>query len=354
MKCALVTGRGSGKDYDKILEMREGWKKPERKKGQLLLRVQACALAPGDVRTLSGMTKLVQTPKGGVPYVPGGDMVGVVVEADEKTPKFKVGDCVIARFSGIPHGGLGEYATVRTRVCAIKPEWMSSVDAAAVSVSPFVALRLTKKWVRKGDRVLVIGSTGGVGIHLIQILKLFGASYVAATAKRIDLLEQYDVDRAIDYNKENWWEIEEFKKDKFDLVFDLAAPGKPGEAWKHSKQILKSGFNGGRYISPTGNTPIFRVQTVLDVLGLVRRMMIDSYVTKLTPWLPRYKWELALEDGDDAEWQELFKLVEDGKMRIVTDPSGPFPFTEKGVRDAFLLQESRHPIGKVVVKVEDS
>lgn len=353
MKCVLATDRGSGKDYDKILEIREKWPRPKRRPGQLLLRVQACALAPGDVRTLSGYTKLLQTPKGGVPYVPGGDVVGVVVEADEKTPKFKEGDCVIARFAGVPSGGLGEYATVKSKTCAVKPEGMSIVDAAAIAVSPMVALRLAKKWVRKGDRVLVLGSTGGVGIHLIQLLKDHGASFVAATAKRPDLLEQYDVDRPIDYNKENFWEIPEFKKEKFDLVIDLAAPGKKGEAFRRSKAIVKPGFYGGRYISPTGKTPIFRMQTPLDVLSLIKNMLIDSYTSKLTPWVPRFKWELALEDGNDEEWQELFKLVADGKLKIVTDPAGPFPFTEKGVRDAFLLQESRHPIGKVVILVGD-
>ena len=353
MKCVVATGRGRSTDYANILDIREDWPRPEKTKGQLLLRVQACALAPGDVRTLSGYTNIVQNPESGGAYVPGGDVVGIVEEPDEETAKFKAGDCVIAQFDGVPSGGLGEFAAVSTRKCVLKPEGMSSIAAAASAVSPMVAMRLVNAWVKEGDRVLVLGATGGVGIHVIQLLKMRSVSYVAATARRVDVLKNYKIDRAIDYSQEDWWEIAEFQQNKFDVVLDLAAPGKEGEAWFNAKHILKTGFNGGRFITIVGPTPIFRLQTVLDILSLIRKILIDSYATKLTPWLPRYKWEQCLGKASSEEWQELFKLVADGDLTVVTDPAGPFPFTAKGVRDALMLQETRHAIGKIVVTVRN-
>ena len=61
MKCILVKKHGSGKDFHEIIYEENNYPKPKPKKGQVLLRVQACSLAPGDVRTMSGQTKFVQS-----------------------------------------------------------------------------------------------------------------------------------------------------------------------------------------------------------------------------------------------------------------------------------------------------
>ena len=71
MKAAVAVGFG---DIDKNIELRLGWPKPASEdipKGYLLIRVLACALAPGDARVLSGATDFIQLPKGGHPYVIG-------------------------------------------------------------------------------------------------------------------------------------------------------------------------------------------------------------------------------------------------------------------------------------------
>ena len=354
MKGAIATAYGDGSKFDDILDIKTDWDMPKRGKGQLLVRVQACSLAPGDVRTLSGWTKLFQVPKGGFPYIPGGDVTGVVEEADEATSKFKVGDAVVSRFFGTPSGGLAEYAVVETRLTALKPPSLSIEEAAAIPASPIVALRLSKTWVRKGDRVLVIGGSGGVGSHLLQLLKGAGASFVAATGTRTDTLKSLGADLAINYKEKEWWEVPELKSQKLDLIIDLAAPGKELEAWRHGKKLLKSGRKGGRFIAQAGPKALFKVQNTWQALGMARKMLWDSYYTKFIPWMPRYKWwVLCLADlGDEEEWADLFRRIEKGELRVITDPSGPFPFTPKGIRDAFRLQESRHALGKVVVRID--
>ena len=358
MKCALVTKYGARGDYDEMLVMSEECDKPQAQAGFLVLRVQAACLAPGDVRVASGWTTFVQTPPGGLPYVPGGDVVGVVVEEDQSARKFKLGDCVVARFHGNgPHGALAEFARVKSSLAAVKPVGISTPQAAAIPSSPVVALRVAQAWVKPGDRCLVIGGTGGVGSHLVQLLKGAGASYVAATAstQNVTLLEtalRSSVDRAIDREKENFWEIAEFKSAPFDVLFDLAAPSK---VWLHALAVLKSGWQGGRFVTLVGPEFHYKMQSAWQVLRVAKRVALDGFGTWLRPWLPRYSWWLGgLDDPiEDETWQRVFDLVRTGELRIILDPEGPFPFSEQGVRDAFRLQATRHARGKVVVAVDD-
>jgi len=343
-----VKEHGNSDKFDDILYMSENRPRPKRGKGQMLVRVQACSLAPGDVRTMSGLTKFVQMPKSGFPYIPGGDIVGIVEEADPECSKFKVGDCVVARFSDAPSGGLAEYAVVKTSVAAIKPAGLSIVEAAAVPASVVVAVIVVQKWVQSGDRVLVLGATGGVGSHAVQLLKNAGACFVAATAQEANRLDATNVDRMIDYTKENWWEIPEFKASQFDLILDFAAFPK---AWNNCGSVLKSGRRGGRFITTAGDTPHFSVLGVCDVCALLRKMFCRSRWTSCSKSLPKYSWFVGgLADPiPDQIWTTLFKAIDDGRLKVCLDPSGPFPFSEEGVRQAFHLQASRHVHGKVVI-----
>jgi len=352
MKCVVVKAHGGREEFDDIIHMTHDQPRPARSSGQLLLRVQACSLAPGDVRTMSGKTKFVQMPKSGFPYIPGGDVVGVVVEADPKCNRFAVGDCVVARFAGVPSGGLGQYCAVKTSLAAKKPDSISIVEAAALPASGIVAIVIVNKWVRAGDRVLVLGATGGVGSHAIQLLKHAGASFVAATARIPERLDRTHVDRVVNYTQEDWWDIPEFKTDKFDMILDFAGFD---NSWTKCIAVLKDGKQGGRYITTVGDTPEFSVLNFCDVCSLMRRILCRGFWTSCNKTKPYYCWFLGgLADPiEDKSWTALFKAIEDGHLIVKIDPLGPFPFTEQGVRDAFRLQESRHIDGKVVIIVDD-
>lgn len=352
MKCMLVKAHGGKAAFDDIIYMSQDWPRPSRGEGQLLLRVQACSLAPGDVRTMSGKTKFAQTPASGFPYIPGGDVVGVVVEPDPECGRFNIGDCVIARFAGTPSGGLGQYCAVKTSLAAIKPACISIVQAAALPASGIVATVITEKWVNVGDRVLVLGATGGVGSHVVQLLKRAGAAFVAATARIPQRLDPKHVDWMINYTQEDWWQIAEFKADKFDLILDFAGFV---NSWAKCVDVLKDGQHGGRYITTVGDTPEFTVLGICDVCSLMRKIICRRFWTSCNKSKPYYCWFLdGLADPiKETSWTALFQAIEDKHMTVKVDPSGPFSFTEEGVRDAFRLQESRHADGKVVIVVDD-
>lgn len=275
-------------------------------------------------------------------------MAGIVEEVDPECSKFNVGDCVVARFHHPPTGGLAEHCVVKTSLAAIKPAELSTVEAAALPASVIVAATVVQKWVKTGDRVLVLGATGGVGSHVVQLLKSGGASFVAATAQKVDRLDARHVDRMIDYTRENWWEIPEFKDSQFDLILDFAAfPN----AWANCGAVLKTGWQGGRFITTAGDTPFFPILGVCDVLALIKNMFWRACWTSCAKSAPRYSWFMdGLADPIPEEvWAMVFKAIEEKQLNVCIDPLGPFPFTEEGVKQAFRLQASRHAHGKVVI-----
>jgi len=198
MRAAQAKGYG---DVDEVLSVQDGVPVPEltgpfpNEKSLLfgpygpfmIVKVLAVSLSPGDWRTLSGKTKNMQGPAS-FPYVPGGDLCGVVVKLPDKdVPKdlpFTIGDRVAARFTGNgPKGALGEYALVDTALAEKIPESssLSAVEAAALASASY-AIPLADL-VRKGDdRVLVFGAGGGLGSHFCQLIRDRGASYVVGVS----------------------------------------------------------------------------------------------------------------------------------------------------------------------------
>jgi NADPH:quinone reductase-like Zn-dependent oxidoreductase len=123
MKSVVIAAHGT--DVDKLLSITNQRPKPLlRNKGELLVQVHACALAPGDVRVLKGDCDFFQSP-GEFPYIPGGDLAGVVAEADEDS-RFHQGDQVMCMFElPRPLHGLSEYALVNeTNFREKGPHWI--------------------------------------------------------------------------------------------------------------------------------------------------------------------------------------------------------------------------------------
>jgi len=317
--------------------------------GKMLLRVQACALSPGDWRTLHGDADLVRNP--GFPFVPAFDVSGTVVEVDPRQarPQFQVGDEVVATWSGIALGGLAEYALAEPALAAAKPQKLSAVEGAALANSAGHALRISREKgrIRAGDRVLVLGGSGGVGTALLQFIKAAGASFVAATSTQEGLLKSLGADMVIDYTRQNWWEVEEFRRDKLDVVFDLAE-GAP--AWRRAKSsgVLKTGMRGGRFVAVTMMNPRQPFHHVGHMLGFLSGILWRWSWTRLAcAFVPIHV--PVLSGVDAATLEAVLAEAEAGSLRVVLDPSTPFPFNLDGVVRAFQLMDSMHAHGKVVV-----
>jgi len=347
MKAAIADAYG---EIDEQLHVVEDWPEPMldgQPKGWALVQVLACSIAPGDWRVLSGKTSLVQRPKS-FPYVAGGDVCGVVLQVQPGDKHVKVGDVVVAQFEGTgPTRGLAERALVWTDTCLVKPANINNAEAAALGSSAPAAMFVARQ-VQAGERVLVLGGAGGIGTILVQLLKLRGASFVAATSRDTQLLESLGVDRAVDYTKQDVWTVPEFQNNKFDVIIDLHE-----KAWPMAQrgEILKSGRKGGRFLTtvvPAGR--VMKAATYRQAFcGIVVPMLATMAKSACAPWRPRYKITGRLHSRVDLE--EVCELVAAGSVKVIIDPESPYAFSTQGVRAAFHKQQGHHAHGKVVVTI---
>jgi len=177
---------------------------PEPGRGQVLVRVEATALDPGVRHLMTGLPYAARLASGlrrPRQRVPGMDLAGVVHSIGPDVSLFAPGD----RVYGSSTGTFAEFAVVVEDALCVIPAALGFTEAAAVPVSGQTALKAvrTAGKVRAGQRVLVIGATGGVGAFAVQIAAADGAEVTAvcsgATADRARSLGATEV---IDYRRE--------------------------------------------------------------------------------------------------------------------------------------------------------
>jgi NADPH:quinone reductase-like Zn-dependent oxidoreductase len=152
--------------------------------------------------------------------VPGLDVAGTVVAAGADVTEFRAGDEVF----GIARGSFAEYAAARADKLARKPARLSFEQAAAIAVSGLAALQgLRAGRLSAGQKVLVIGASGGVGSYAVQLAKAFGAQVtgVCSTGKT-DLVRSIGADHVIDYTKDDFAD----GRQHYDLILDIGGNGR--------------------------------------------------------------------------------------------------------------------------------
>jgi NADPH:quinone reductase-like Zn-dependent oxidoreductase len=353
----------------------------------MLIKVLAVALAPGDCRVLSGKTREFQGPPS-FPYTPGGDCCGIVIELppvkgeknksnnEENKLPFQVGDRVAARFVGKPLGALAEYALVSTLVAEKVPSSTISSDGAAALASACPATMFAER-IRPDDRrILVLGAGGGMGSHFCQLLRarhgyptdddqqLF---LVGVSRSPQRLLEQpYNCDRAIDYTKDNPFQMPEFINDPFDVIVDFASGGwlqlrEATAAESGGGSIVKPACRGGRFLTTAVDTPTFEIHSIWKMLKIfLLPPLWRAFITRT--WfrnrLPKFTMAFCLPDDRSVmtktmQYATAAAVDKNSHLVPVIHDNKPFPFTTQGVRDAFRTLESHHPHGKVVIHVAD-
>jgi NADPH:quinone reductase-like Zn-dependent oxidoreductase len=193
---------------------------PALKPDHALVRVAASSVNGVDITIRSGGLKILtgkQFPKG-----TGRDFAGEIVSIDPAATAFKVGDAVWGFMEGFrqsPSATAAEYVLAPLGGLALRPWTIDAIGAAALSGAAAAALGVLRDAieVQRGDRVLVRGANGGVGVAAIQIAKVMGA-YVTAlvsTADQIAKAQAIGADVAFDYHK-----VPPGKLGRFDVIFD--------------------------------------------------------------------------------------------------------------------------------------
>jgi len=187
----------------------------------VLVRVHAAALHAGDFFVLSGSPYLVRFVAGWPKpsnYVPGYDLAGRVEAVGKKASKFHPGDEV---FAACNHA-CAEYAIGPESIFALKPANVTFEQAAAVPTSALAALHGLRDAgkVQPGQRVLIIGASGGVGTYAVQIAKVLGAEVTGVCSTRnVEMVRSLGADHVIDYTREDFARNEM----TYDLILDNVA-----------------------------------------------------------------------------------------------------------------------------------
>jgi NADPH:quinone reductase-like Zn-dependent oxidoreductase len=186
---------------------------------EVLIRVHAAGLDRGTWHLMTGTPYLMRVmgfgfrrPKN---RVPGLDVAGTVVAVGPAVTRFAVGDEVF----GVSRGSFAEYAAAREDKLAHKPANASFEQAAVVGISGGTALQaLTAGRVQPGQRVLIIGASGGVGSYAVQLAKTAGAEVtgVASTGK-LDLVRGLGAHRVVDYTRDDFAD----GVHQYDLIIDI-------------------------------------------------------------------------------------------------------------------------------------
>ncbi|PQJ77423.1 NADPH:quinone oxidoreductase family protein [Polaribacter glomeratus] len=192
---------------------------PSPKEGQLLMTVKACSVNFPDTLIIQG--KYQFRPE--FPFSPGSDVAGIIEEVGENVKHFKVGDEVVGF---IPFGGFAEKAIVKAKDCFPKPRGMSMVNASAFLLAYGTSYHALKDRanLQKGETVLILGASGGVGLTALELAKLMGAKVIAAasTDEKLALCKQFGADEVINYTKESLKDrVKEITNGKgVDVIYD--------------------------------------------------------------------------------------------------------------------------------------
>jgi len=311
-----------------VLERRD-IDKPEIGDAEMLVRVHAAGVDRGVWHVMAGLPYPIRLAGYGLraPKNPviGSDVAGVVETVGNDVTRFQPGDEVF----GIGKGTFAEYACALEDKLAPKPTKLTFEQAAAVSISGLTALQGLRDHgrVKPGQKVLVIGASGGVGTFAVQIAKAFGAQVtgVCSTTK-VDLVRSIGADHVIDYTREDFAEGEQ----RYDLILDIGGNSSLSRL-RHvltskGTLVIAGGETEGRWLGGTDRQ--------------IRALLLSPFVgQKLGTFV-------CSENHEDMIF--LKDLIEAGKLTPVIDRT----FSLSEVPEAIRYLEEGHARGKVVITLE--
>src|SRR5712664_2468223 len=178
--------------------------RPHPQPGQVLVRIEASAVNPLDIKIRAGQAAHARQP---LPAILGIDLAGVIEAVGSGVASFRHGDQVYGMTGGVGglQGSLAEYAVVDADLLAPKPTNLTMREAAGLPLIFITAWEglVDRAHVSAGQKVLIHGGAGGVGHVAIQIARAFGAQvFATGSAKSLALIERPGA-TAIDYGRES-------------------------------------------------------------------------------------------------------------------------------------------------------
>jgi NADPH:quinone reductase-like Zn-dependent oxidoreductase len=304
--------------------------------GEVRIRTLAAAVSRPDITVRTGEALYAGTPLGQkIPFVPGYAIVGRVDAVGEGVREFAVGNQVGAL---TVIGGYSEYVYWKSTRLISVPNRLNPVEVVPLVLNYLVAYQTLHRsaGIKTGERVLLIGASGGIGTALLQLGQLARLKmYALASRNKHAVLAHYGA-IPIDYHSQDFVEvIRRAEPDGLDAVIS----GMTRMDYIHRGiSVLR---RGGRLVSfgePDSFSTLFQVlRTMLSLNLLLSGKRIKLYGTS-TYFLGNHK--PYLED-----WATLLKLLEEGKIRPIIEKT--YPLLEAAQANALL--ESGQVTGNVVL-----
>jgi NADPH:quinone reductase-like Zn-dependent oxidoreductase len=310
-----------------VLELRD-IDTPEIGDDQVLVRVRAAGVDRGVWHLMAGLPYPIRIAGYGVraPKYPvlGMDLAGVVEAVGKDVTRFVPGDEVF----GIGKGAFAEYAVAPEGTLAPKPANLSFEQAAAIAISGLTALQALRDVARvqPGQKVLIIGASGGVGTYAVQVAKAYGAHVtgVASTSK-VDLVRAIGADEVIDYNCQDFAEGDI----RYDVIVDIGG----NASLTRLRQAL----------TPTGTAAIVGGETGGRWLGGFDRML---RAPMLSPFVSQDLRSVTASENA-ADMLVLRDMIEAGQVTPVIERS----YALADAPDAIRHVEQGKARGKVVITI---
>jgi len=291
---------------------------PELGPGQLRVRVHASSLNPLDYKLRSGAYRTVLPLA--FPAILGFDLAGVVDAIGPQVTGWTAGERVYGRLDRSSGGAHAQYVVASPEVLDRIPEKLSFEEAAGIPLAGMTALQALREeaGLRSGQRLFVVGATGGVGVFAVQVGRAMGASVTAMVSTHgLALARQLGALGFVDYSRGEL----ETHGERHDVVFETTGRRSFGEL---SRLLAPK----GAFVT-TGFSPELIFRSALSKLGLG----------------PRVSSVRSRPDGPML--RTLSGWVAEGKLRPVIDSTFPL----ERIRQAYAKLEGGRPLGKVIVTI---
>jgi NADPH:quinone reductase-like Zn-dependent oxidoreductase len=297
--------------------------------GEARIKILAAPVCLPDVEARCGRTPFAVK----IPFVPGYAIIGVVDAIGEGVTKAAVGSRVAALTI---YGGYAEYIFLGEEQLIPVPNTLDPAEAAPLILNYIVAYQTLHRSakVKAGDKVLIIGASGGIGTAFLQLGKLANLTmYGIASKSKHYILTEYGA-TPIDYRTQDFVEvIRKAEPDGLEAVFD----GIGGDYIKRGISLLRRGGTYVGYANPLSFSRMLRFLGQVILLNLLPNGRSAKYYGTGSSLLNRRPF---LED-----WATLFKLLEEGKIKPVIMKK--FPILEAAQANELL--ESGQVTGNIVL-----
>ncbi len=300
--------------------------KPEPKEGEVLIRVSAAAVNAGDYHVMRGDPYLIRIMGYGLRrpkhLIPGQDVAGVVEAVGADVTRLRVGDEVF----GYCQGAFAEHVCVPETQLRPRPAHLTLEQAATLPVAGLTALHALrdKGEVKPGQKVLVIGASGGVGTFTVQLAKAYGAEVGAVCSTRnVENARSLGADHVIDYTTEDFAAGDT----RYDVIVRIAGDRTVGQC----RSVL----------TPRGTLVIVGGGSYGRWLGGMERFLGTALLNVFTR--QRLRPFVSMCNGEDL--RSLAEFVAEHAIEPLLDRRYPLAQTAEAIR----YVEEGHAQGKVVI-----